>query len=65
MNQLRHPAFIRIKQHIQSCQNFLHLTTCEQMIYNADTILNRDELTILREYMTEQEKKVGLLTQPN
>lgn len=65
MNQFRSPVFIKIKQNIQSSQNYLHLTSCEQMIANSDTILGRDELTILREYMNEQEKKVGLLTQPN
>ena len=65
MNQFRSPVFIKIKQNIQSSQNYLHLTSCEQMISNSDTILGRDELTILREYMSEQERKVGLLTQPN
>ena len=65
MNQFRSTTFITIKQNIQKSQNFLHLTSCEQMIANSDTILGRDELTILREYMEEQEKKVGLLKQPN
>jgi len=65
MNQFRSTVFITIKQNIVNSKNYLQLTSCEQMIANSDTILGRDELTILREYMEEQEKKVGLLTQPN
>ena len=65
MNQFRSTAFLEIKKNILKSKNYLQLTSCEQMIYNSDTILGRDELTILREYMSEQEKKVGLLTQPN
>ena len=65
MNQFRSTVFITIKQNIVNSKNYLQLTSCEQMIYNSDTILGRDELTILREYMSEQEKKVGLLKQPN
>ena len=65
MNQFRSTTFITIKQNIVNSKNYLQLTSCEQMIANSDTILGRDELTILREYMEEQEKKVGLLKQPN
>lgn len=60
-NQFRSKQFIIIKQNIQHSKNYLHLCSCQQMIDNADTILGRDELTILNEFMADAEKKLAPL----
>lgn len=50
-NQFRSTAFIKIKQTIQKSINALHLQTCRVMIENSTSILSKDELTILKEYL--------------
>lgn len=58
MNQFRSPQFIKIKHNIESCKNYLHLISCQQMIENADTILGKDELIILEEFVNDKAEKL-------
>lgn len=62
-NQFRSPVFIKIKHNILSSTNFLHLTSCAQMLDNADGILGKDELTILNEYLNDKAEKLKPITQ--
>lgn len=57
-NQFRSKAFIVIKQNIYHSKNYLHLTSCQQMIDNSDTILGKDELTILTEFLNDKAEKL-------
>lgn len=50
-------AFKKIKDSIQSSENESHLDSCRQMIENSYSILDRDELAILNDYMREAEGK--------
>ena len=60
-NQFRSKAFIAIKQNIHHSTNYLQLCSCLQMIENSYSILERDELTILNEFMADAEKKLAPL----
>lgn len=60
-NQLRSKTFMTIKWNIIKSTNYLHLTSCQQMIENAYSILDRDELTILNEFMADKEKQLSPL----
>lgn len=50
-NQFRSPAFLKVKQNIQSSTNYGHLESCERMIDCATPILTGDEIIILQEYL--------------
>jgi len=56
-NQFRSQAFIKIKQNIHRAENALHLQTCRAMIENCTPTCTKDEITILKEYLSEAQVK--------
>lgn len=60
-NQFRGKAFIKIKHCIQSAKDESHLDSCRQMLENAYSILSRDEITILTEYLDNATKLLSPL----
>ena len=56
-NNFRSKAFIKIKHCIVNSENENHLECCKQMLDNAYSILMRDEIIILNEYVREKEQK--------
>lgn len=58
MNKFRSKAFIKIKHSIKSA-NGLQLISCRKMIENANTILSKDEIEILKDYLMDAWDRVN------
>lgn len=50
-NQFRSKAFLTIKHNIQSSIHPSHLDGCKRMMENAEPILTKDEMIVLKEYL--------------